>query len=162
MGIGVVVHGFITAPGWGDQAPSLRVYRHNKAVIRSLPALDPDWPFIVRSMFALSPYRTKLEVSVPQYEHQLIHFAASYKDMHVLEAAWIFKFEAILKRLFATHAVVYCDWSKIRYEWEASWSSDEFLHDPPVPPKSWTLKCYKCGKAEIQYSEAIDRKYPVI
>jgi len=160
MGIGIVVHGFITAPGWGDQLPSLRVYRHNKAVIQSLPALDPTWPFIVRSMFALSPYRTKLEVTVPQHEHQLIHFAASYKNMYILSADWIFKFEAILKRLWATKAVVYCDWSKVRYEWKADWSSEEFLHNPPLLPKNWNLKCSHSKGVEVAYSEAIEGKYP--
>lgn len=159
MGIGFAVHGFIAAPGWYDQEPSLRVFTHNKAVIQSLPELDKDWPFIVRSMFALSPYRTKLEVSVPQYEHMLIHFAASYKDMYLLSADWILKFEAILKKLCAQRAVVYCDIGT-RYEWHADWPSEDFLRNPPLLPRKWVLKCYEGGSKEIPYIEAIDGAYP--
>src|SRR5258708_2631938 len=107
MDVGVVVHGIIKFPGCASQAPSIRVFRHNRKVIRSLPALDPEWPFITRSMFALAPSRPANAVTVPQYEVALIHFAGSYKNMHVLPTAWIRKFESILARLCCYEAVVY-------------------------------------------------------
>src|SRR5260370_7230880 len=42
MGKGVTAHGVIEPPGWGKQARSVRVFRHSRAVIRSLPPIDPD------------------------------------------------------------------------------------------------------------------------
>jgi len=107
MGIGVAVHGVVKFPGWGNQAPSVRVLRHNRNVIRSLPALDPEWPFITRSMFAFAPYRPALDIAVPQYELALIHFAGSYKNLYLLSDDWIQKFETILGRLCAFRAIVY-------------------------------------------------------
>jgi hypothetical protein len=159
MGIGVVVQGYIAAPGWPPQPPSLRVYRLNKAVIQSLPTVDQDWPFIPRSMFALAPYGGKLERRAPQHEHMLIHFAASYKNMYALEAAWVHKFERILARLWWTEAVAYCEFSRIRYVWKSEWSAETFHHDPPILPTKWKLTCYKQEDKEMTTEAAIVGKY---
>jgi hypothetical protein len=159
MGIGVVVHGIIKAPGWGSQPASLRVYRLNKSVISALPAIDPHWPFITKSMFAFAPYRTDIDLPLPQYELQVIHFAATYKDMFILQADWIHKFERILAQLWWTDAVVYSDFSLIKYAWTSEWSEESFTHDPPTPPSKWKLACYKQEATPIPLKEAIDGTY---
>ncbi len=159
MGIGVTVHGVIEFPGWGKQAASVRVFRHNRAVMRSLPSIDPDWPFVTGSMFAMAPYRPTNDVQVPQYEVALIHFAGSYKDMYFLPVTWIRKFETILSRLCCYRAVVYNEFTGIQYRWEAKWSEETFLSDPPRPAQIWALKCYEGERKEIPHAKAIDGYY---
>jgi hypothetical protein len=159
MGIGVAVHGVIEFPGWGRQAPSLRILRHNRNVIRSLPALDPEWPFITRSMFAFAPYRPTNEVTVPQYELALIHFAGSYKNLYFLSADWIRKFEGILGRLCWLKAIVYNEFSQVRYVWDPDWPMEHAMGVPPNPPQRWSLKCYQHGAKEISHAEAIEGPY---
>jgi hypothetical protein len=156
MGIGVAVHGVIQSPGWGNQAPSLKILKHNKSVIRSLPELDPEWPFITRSMFAFAPYRPSNDVTIPQYELALIHFAASYKNMYLLSLEWIRKFEAILGRLCCYNATVYNEFCQTQYVWDAKWSQENIFGDPPLPPQEWSLACYHRERKEIPYAEAID------
>src|SRR2546426_3154599 len=115
MGIGVIVHGFIVCPGWGHQVEDQRVFHHNKKVIEQLPVSDPEWPFLTRSMFSMLPLRTAVELCVPQYESQVIHFAGSYKDMFLATPEWLTKFEGLLSRLcwFSAIATI---WSQ-KYEW---------------------------------------------
>jgi hypothetical protein len=159
MGIGIVVHGVIVAPGWANQEPSLRVHRHNRRVIRALPESDAEWPFLTRSMFSFVRLRKTFAHQTPQYEHALIHFAGDYKNMFVLEAAWIRKFEALLAKLCWYEAFVYHEWLKIRYHWAAQWTSESFLSNPPLPPSRWELKCHEMAGSEVPYAQAIEGPY---
>jgi hypothetical protein len=162
MGIEVIVHGFIEAPGYGGQEPSRRVYRHNRAVIRSLPEVDEVWPFFTRSMFSILPLRNENSVRIPEYGSLVIAFGASYKDMHPgLDANWIHKFERLLSRLCWNRALVWNDFSGLKYVWKLSNSVqwEGFFCDPPRPPTHWTLHCYQQHLDEIPKTDAIDGPY---
>lgn len=159
MGIGVIVHGFIRTPGWGTQDPSERCYAHNQRVIESLPASDPEWPFFTRSMFTIPPLRRSFAVQIPQYETAGIHFLGEYKNMYVLEAAWIRKFEGLLTRLCWIGAKVYVDFGGLLYEWEPSSPYDGCMSNPPIPPKLWKLTCSQLKLEPIPVESAIDGKY---
>jgi hypothetical protein len=110
-------------------------------------------------MFAMGPYRPTYQVTVPQYETTLIHFAGSYKDMFILPTTWIRKFESILARLCCYRAIVYNEFTDIQYVWEAEWSAETFQSVPPKPAARWSLKCYKRGEKEVPHTETIDGMY---
>jgi hypothetical protein len=158
MGIGVIVHGFIASTGYGGQVESHRLYRHNRAVIRSLPDVDEEWPFFTRSMFSSLPLRKHLEIRIPQNEWLIISFGASYKNMYQLEGAWIRKFEGLLSRLCWARASVFVDFSALRYDWEVARSEiqENFFADPPRPPRHWTLQCKRLNAESVDLQNHVD------
>jgi hypothetical protein len=159
MGIGVVVHGIIESPGWASQETSVRAYRHNRRVIEALPQSDSEWPFITRSMFSILPLRPSFDIRIAQYETAIIHFAGVYKNMYHLDADWVRKFERLLARLCWTRAIVYNEFSCIFHKWDSDWPTESFMHDPPIPPKRWTLTCGQIKVEPITFAGAIDGDY---
>ncbi len=157
MGIGIIIHGYIESLGFGSQKESKRVYRHNKAVINSIPDINDDWPFFTKRMFSVLPLRTSFNENIPQYDSLVISFGASYKNMYILEAEWINKFEALLKKLCWESAIVYNDFTNLKYVWEVEEESHKnFYNDPPLPPKKWKFSCFKYEETEIDSKDAID------
>jgi hypothetical protein len=153
MGMGVTIHGFIDAPAAIGQN-GLRMYRYNRLAIRALREKDADiW--ITRSMFAVPRHRPGQGWMVPQYDQAPIHFAANYKEMLFLPASWIREFEQILATLYWNSAVVYNNFTGIRYEWEPGAG---FLHDPQNRT-GFKLKC-SVGRGEaLANNDAIDGDY---
>jgi len=158
MGVGVVIHGYIECPGYAFMAETKRVYRANRRVILNLPISDSEWPFITRDMFSVLPLRPTWDRRIAQYENQLIHFAGDYKNMYVLEADWVKKFESLLARLCWYSAVVMLEFSALRYEWEVSFDhiGDRYRENPPRPPKEWTFQCFRMKQELLSIGEAID------
>ena len=158
MGIGVVVHGFIQCPGHGHMAEARRLHRHNRRVIRSLPVSDPEWPFITRDMFNISSVRTSVERCVPQYENLLISFIGEYKNMYLLEAAWVEKFEQMLKRLCWDRAVVVAGFSQTSIEWSIGDSGlrDRLLASVPSPPDTWRRRAFRLDHVEVDLATVVD------
>jgi hypothetical protein len=158
MGIGVVIHGYIECPGYGYEADTKRVYRANRRVILGLPVSDSEWPFMTRDMFSQLPLRPKVDRCIAQYEHQLIHFAGDYKNMYLLEADWVRKFESLLAKLCWYRAVVMLEFSALRYEWETSFDhiGGRYREDPPRPPTEWSLQCFRTEKQLLSIDEALD------
>jgi len=117
MGIGVTIHGFIESSGYGKQKESVETYKLNKAAINSLPYSDPEWPFITRSMFNVQPLRKSKDINLPQYENLLINFCASYKNMYLIESAWVRKFELLLSKLCWREAQVYNEFCGNKLKW---------------------------------------------
>jgi hypothetical protein len=158
LGIGAIVHGYIQCPGYAYTAETKRVYRVNRRIILSLPVSDTDWPFITRDMFSVLPLRPSWGRRIPQYENHVIHFAGDYKDMYVLEAEWVKKFEGLLSRLCWYRAVVIVEFSALRYEWEVSLehSVERYRGDPPQPPTEWSFQCYRTDRRPLPQNEAID------
>lgn len=162
MGIGVVLHGYITYPALALRDTWEHVYRHNRRVLRGLPRSDDDWPFMPRSMFSIPPIRRTRELQVPHYETGLIHFAGEYKDMHLLEANWVRKFEdRLLSRLCWDDAVVTVENPGLRYEWRIEipdlkqyW--EQSLCDPPTPPTRWMFRCREVNEEPTDLADAID------
>ena len=112
-------------------------------------------------MFSLLPLRANLEVCIPQYENQLIHFAGSYKNMYLVEADWLTKFESILSQLCFFSAKVINDFSGLEYEWDVNISgvTDEFKSDPPRPSPNWTFSVHKIERQPIEFRHAIDGSF---
>lgn len=160
MGTGVVVYGYIDCPGYGWQVQDKRVFRHNRRVLKSLPDSDPDWPFITRNMFSVLPLRPSVSRCIPQYESQVIHFAGSYKNMYVLDAAWLHKFESLLSKLCWFEAVAMVDFSRLRYQWSVNMGdvSPGYSANPPVPPAHWAFSCTQWAE-EPAPSTAIDEQF---
>jgi hypothetical protein len=158
MGVGVVMHGFIECPGFAWTPETKRIYRANRRVILGLPVSDPEWPFITRDMFSLLPLRPKWERHVAQYENQIIHFAGDYKNMIVLEADWVRKFEALLSRLCWYQAVVELEFTRLRYEWRVSFdhTGERYRGNPPRPPTEWSFACCSMERKPLPLGEAID------
>lgn len=60
---------------------------------------DQDaWPFLTSAMFSYTV--------APQYRDEIVHFAASYKDILGAWPEWSSKFESLLSRLSFTQAKV--------------------------------------------------------
>jgi hypothetical protein len=158
MGIGVVLHGYIQCPGYAHMAENKRVYRANRRVILGLPLSDPIWPFITRDMFSVLPLRPSMERQIAQYENHLIHFAGDYKNMYILEADWVCKFESLLSRLCWYRAVVMLEFGGLRYEWEVPFKhiGERYLGNPPQPPTEWSFECYRVDRKPLTSREAID------
>ncbi|WP_165073763.1 hypothetical protein [Paludisphaera rhizosphaerae] len=158
MGIGVIVCGYIEWPGYAGSPAGKRIYRANRRAILSLPASDPDWPFITRDMFSALPLRATRDRRIAQYENHVIHFAGDYKNMYRLEADWVRKFEALLGRLCWYNAVATLDFCSYRYEWIVPFDhiDDRYYSDTPRPPTEWSFQCYHIDCQPIPTDEAID------
>jgi hypothetical protein len=163
MGISVVIHGFIETSGVGRDERTQRVHRHNCEVIGALPEFDDEWPFITRSMFSIPVLGSSQDVAlrVPQYESIVIAFGGSYKNMYLLEADWIRKFEHLLSRLCWDGACVYNDFSGISYTWDVDVKEmiKNRAQDIPCPPTKWSFKYKRLKTEDVAMSEAIDGKY---
>jgi len=161
MGIGVIIHGHISAAGFGNQIECQRIHEHNSRIIESLPESDDEWPFFPRSMFTVAPLRQSLDQCIPQYEHQTIQLLGDFKNLYLLDSEWVQKFERLLRRLCWDRAVVYAEFSMIRYEWsvDSDLNTKLFFSNPPQPPSEWTLKATKIGDEELELSSAIDGGY---
>jgi hypothetical protein len=142
MGIGVDIFGYIRCPGYGWQKEDQRIFRHNRRVIAHLPLTDDEWPYVTRRMFSMLPLWTEMNKSVPQYQDQLIHFAASYKNMYSIEDEWFIKFEKTLAQLCWLDAVVINGFSNDEYRWKAESTTylGQYTRQPPVPPSRWTFE----------------------
>lgn len=158
MGIGVIIHGYIECPGHGWQAEDKRVFHQNRRVIEGLPDSDHQWPFFTRNMFSMLPLRHSLERCIPQYEAQIIHFAGVYKNMYVMEAEWLSKFERLLSNLCWYSAVAIVEFSQFRYEWsiDVGGVAEQYLRVPPLPPREWSFQCYRTNSEAVPMNEAID------
>jgi hypothetical protein len=111
-------------------------------------------------MFSILPYRYSLDFLIPQFRESVIHFGANHKDMYALEAEWVKKFESLLSKLCWYDAEVFTSWG-FKYEWDAIALNyfEQYDHNPPVPPKNWTLKCYKLEEKALSTQEAIEGSY---
>jgi hypothetical protein len=98
-----------------------------------------------------------MDRQIPQYDHQVIHFAGDYKNMYILEADWIRKFEEVLSRLCWYRAVVILEFSSLRYEWEVAFKHwDRYMANPPLPPTEWTFQCFRMEQKPLAEPEAVD------
>ncbi len=105
------------------------------------------------------PLRRTSERRIPQYEHQVIHFAGEYKNMYVLEADWVRKFEErLLSRLCWCRAVVIVEFTHLLYEWKVPWNHVEtrYLSDPPQPPTEWSFRCSKIERQAVAEADAVE------
>ena len=90
------------------------------AVIATLPASadDDSWPFLTRAMFS--------HTASPHYRDEIVHFAASYKDILGSWSEWALKLEQLLSRLEFEEATVLiedCYRGELMARWSASGGS---------------------------------------
>ena len=95
----------------------------NSQVLAELPAGDA-WSFLGREMFA-----SCLQPSAGLYQTQVIHFGASYRSVEYEWNLWVAQFEALLKRLYWTSAVVHLE-TELNGTHTFRWESDNGLHSP--------------------------------
>ncbi len=95
----------------------------NSQVLAELPAGDA-WSFLGREMFA-----SCLQPSAGLYQTQVIHFGASYRSVEYEWSLWVVQFEALLKRLYWTSAVVHLE-TELNGTHTFRWESDNGLHSP--------------------------------
>jgi hypothetical protein len=123
-----------------------RTHELNCEALATVPE-DDDWPWVVRSIFALpGPY--------PQgvYQSQVIHFGLSMKDDPCDRGVWdkwFVKFEVVLRQLYwwSTVAVLQTEFEPTRmFEWVPSEAAIRQLYDdPPKPVTEWVRSVRELG-----------------
>lgn len=95
----------------------------NSQVLAELPAGDA-WSFLGREMFA-----SCVQPSAGLYQTQVIHFGASYRSVEYEWSLWVEQFEALLKRLYWTSAVVHLE-TELSGTHTFRWETDSGSHSP--------------------------------
>ncbi|PPV41542.1 hypothetical protein [Ectopseudomonas oleovorans] len=118
-----IVYGCIR--DWPSDDPELRRLRRetNHGVLAELPAGEL-WPFLGREMFSFCDLP-----GAGLYQTQVIHFGASYGAIEYEWNLWIDAFEALLKRLYWTSAVVHLE-TELNGTHTFRWESDNGFHSP--------------------------------
>jgi hypothetical protein len=111
MGVALLFVGYIQEawPGTaGDNAEKQRKHEiiamigeQTDRALEALPTED-DWPPLCKSMFGWPPVKAPLI----GYEHRMVHFAASMKNVDFALRDWLDKFESLLRKLFWNEAYV--------------------------------------------------------
>lgn len=130
-----IVYGYIQGAEWMS-TDLRRLHRLNRQVIGALPEADA-FPHLTRSMFSIPG-------DDPQqgtYRSQIIHFAASMKEVELHWREWLEKFESLLKKLYWFNAVVHLRAEVLGdevYEWTVDANQIvHYLNDDPKPPTKW-------------------------
>lgn len=136
MGHISVVYGRIIGESWNNDYHKLM--RLNKNIIKGLPANYDNFPWITRNMFSAPD---------PDQDHiycsQAIAFGASYKSVEHEWDEWLDRFEAILKQLYWSSAIIHLETELVgdhKYEWLADLiQPDNWISENPQPTTIWTF-----------------------
>lgn len=93
----------------------------NRQELRGLPERD-GWSFLGREMFSFCE-------GEGLYQTQVIHFGASYRSIEYEWNLWIEQFEALLKRLYWSSAVVHLE-TELNGVHTFRWESEQGMHSP--------------------------------
>ena len=130
-----IVYGYIQGAEW-MHADLHRLHRLNRQVIAALPEND-TFPYLTRAMFAIPGE----EPHQGTYRSQIIHFAASMKEVEQHWKEWLEKFEGLLRKLYWFNAVVQLRaevLGDVDYEWTVDANQIvHYLNDNPKPPTQW-------------------------
>ena len=141
MGDEVIIYDHIDGAPWRTTDDEYRRLQNKNAVVfyQQLPMTD-TWPWLTRGMFALpAPW--------PQgtFRQQVIHFGASFKDDGFdpqVWPYWIEKFEALLRRLYWSSAVVHIEHDRgptRTWRWTPTAAAlDRLRANDPPPIREWT------------------------
>lgn len=130
-----IVYGFIQGAEW-MHSDIRKLDRLNRQIIAALPEKD-RFPYLTRAMFAIPGD----EPEQGTYRSQIIHFAASMKEVEREWKKWLEKFEALLRKLYWFNAKVHLR-AEVIGDFEYEWTVDanqivHFLQDAPKPPTNW-------------------------
>ncbi|WP_028239192.1 hypothetical protein [Stutzerimonas azotifigens] len=122
-----IVYGCIR--DWPSADPlELRERREsNRQVLEALPR-GGDWPFIGREMFS---FEQRDDAGL--YQTQVIHFGASYRAVEYEWTLWIRRFEALLRKLYWTQAVVHLE-TELNGSHTFRWETAAGTHAPGTHP----------------------------
>ncbi|MGI6408719.1 MAG: hypothetical protein ACOX0Y_08525 [Thiopseudomonas sp.] len=127
-----VVYGYIKDWLVQDRERQLGRAEHNRRVLGSLPHAEA-WELLHRDMFAAShPQDQLLPVS------QVIHFAATYRSVEYEWSTWVGQFEAVLKCLYWSTAVVHLE-AEYHGSHRFSWQSDSY--ELLTPEQQLGMRC---------------------
>lgn len=76
----------------------------NRRAILALPCAD-EWPYLSKDMFTVPRY----DSSNTSYMTNVLHFGASYRAIEYEWKEWLNKFEALLKNMYWSSAVVHLE-----------------------------------------------------
>lgn len=92
---------------------------HNRQVLARLPHVE-TWSLLSQEMFSVSERPDQLSPTGP-----VIHFAASYRSVEYEWDTWVQQFEALLKRLYWSTAMVHLE-AENHGSHRFSWQSESF------------------------------------
>ena len=118
-----IVYGCIRDWPSGDREQRLLRRGTNRRVLEQLPQGDA-WPFLGREMFSFCELP-----GAGLYQTQVIHFGASYRAVEYEWALWVQRFEALLKQLYWTSAVVHLE-TELNGTHTFRWETDSGSHSP--------------------------------
>ena len=110
-------------------------HKLNRLAIDALTISDTH-PTFSRAMFNMPP----LSYDAGCYKNQIISFGASIKELEDQWAAWLTKFEGLLRHMYWEKAVVYLDserYGERQYEYENK-NSDPFTSNPQNSMDNWS------------------------
>lgn len=130
-----IIYGYIQGAEW--MSSDLRkLHRLNRDIIQALPE-DDTYPYLTRGMFAVPG----AEPQQGTFRSQVIHFAASLKEVESDWRKWLEKFEGLLRKLYWFSAMVHLRGEVVGdhdYEWTVDANQIvHFLKDSPKPPTKW-------------------------
>lgn len=118
-----IVYGCIRDWPSADPEQCLRRRASNRKALRALPHSEA-WPFIGREMFS---YCNEAEQGL--YQTQVIHFGASYRAVEYEWTLWVQHFEALLKQLYWSSAVVHLE-TELSGAHTFRWETETGSHSP--------------------------------
>ncbi|WP_437880744.1 hypothetical protein [Pseudomonas sp. LRF_L74] len=118
-----IVYGCIRDWPSGDYEERQARRAANRQVLESLPQGD-GWPFLGREMFSFCASEGE-----GLYQTQVIHFGASYQAVEYEWSLWVQAFEALLKRLSWSSAVVHLE-TELNGAHTFRWESESGFHTP--------------------------------
>lgn len=143
-----IIYGFIKSPGILNDEVSLRTYKLNKKIIKSIDKFNNEYYYIDNKMFSFLPFKKKIDDKIPQYNYNIIHFGASYKDLFYEWSEWILSFENIIKRLYWYEVILH--YQGMPESFTCSWEiSDSYLEKLDYELNEPTVEWYFNGKREI-------------
>jgi hypothetical protein len=138
MSAETILYGAILGPMGSRPNGYIRTFEINFDAIEALPLADEEPP-LVRPMFAAR--KPSVDYQAGFFRTQVIHFGASFSHFSGDWAAWLAKFEDLLRKLCWSEARLYLAMEHYgRHEYTWTPTSDQFdrFHLPePLPVSNW-------------------------
>lgn len=117
-----IVYGIIKDAVYFEDTAERR--RANRRAMLALPSAE-DWALLSREMFAVPSVRDK-QIN---FQSEVMHFGASYQGVEHEWEQWIQNFEALLRNMFWTSAVVHLE-TELNGLHTFTWETSTECHQP--------------------------------